>query len=150
MDNVYVRKNVIMYSEIEFLKQTIRQYAITISDPVRYIRNDLFFVTLSVANTKWDVLVDDEFTDFEKGSQTLRWFLVLFSLDLYNETEDILEWSQEHNIPPQDFISYYKNLPTIYSELETIVGNLDPQISDFDYTLRAGAYQELTRNIRSH
>jgi len=138
------------YPEINKLRESIENHSIEISEPLRHIRNTLFFVRLTVDGKSWEVLVDDEFQDFAKGSLTLRWFLVLFALDLFKEAEDILVWGREHTINPQEFLQYYKDLPTMYSEIEALVGDLDPQISDFDYTLRAGAYQELTRNHGSH
>ena len=135
------------YPELKKLAQYLKQHQIVISKSQEIIRNDLFFVQLSIDGQQWKVLIDDEFGDFAAGNVLMDWFLILYALELYDECEDILEWSRELNIQAANFLAYYKSLGTTYSEIEAKIGEIDACISTFDYTLNTGVTQTL-RNYK--
>lgn len=131
------------YSEVESLKSQFKKHNINISQAFGHLRKDLFFTTLTIGSKSWKILIDDEFGDFSKHHPVFDWFLVLFALDIYNDCEDILEWSNEHGIDAVILLDYYKSLATTYREVEGIIGTIDPLITTFDYTLRTGVVRAL-------
>ncbi|MEM1002079.1 MAG: hypothetical protein AAGH46_05480, partial [Bacteroidota bacterium] len=72
-----------------------------------------------------------------------KWFLVLYAFEVYAESEDILKWSKEINVRPEDYLEYYKGLNYTYNSVQTLIGDFDACISSFDYTLRTGVIKEL-------
>lgn len=133
-----------MYPEIQKLKNDFKNFKIKISKPIEFIRKDLFFIDLSINDRSWRILVDDEYQDFLKGNNLMNWYLVLNSLELYIETEDILEWSKELYIEEiENFLEYYKALAVTYKEIEKKLGKIDSYISSYDYEFRTGAIRAL-------
>ncbi|CAL2088424.1 hypothetical protein [Tenacibaculum sp. 190524A05c] len=133
------------YQEIENLKSDFNNHAIHISEPFDYVRKDLFYITLSIDNSSWKLLIDDEYGDFSRTNKLINWYLILAALESYRETEDILEWSKELCIEPSRFLDYYKNLDKIYKEIEHLLGKIDAQISSYDYSLRTGVMKALLK-----
>ncbi|MEO1033607.1 MAG: hypothetical protein AAFX55_19635 [Bacteroidota bacterium] len=131
------------YPEVEQLKNQLKKHKIKLSQGFNHIREDLFFTTLSIGSQSWDILIDDEFGDFSKHNRVFDWFLVLYALETYEECEDILEWSNFHGIDTTKQLDYYKSLATIYREIESTIGSIDPLIASFDYTLRTGVVRAL-------
>ncbi|WP_111683656.1 hypothetical protein [Winogradskyella tangerina] len=131
------------YLEVEHLKAQYKKYNIKISQGFGELREDTFFVTLTIGSKSWDILIDDEFKDFGKHNAVFDWFMVLYALETYEECEDMLEWSNYYGLEPNNLIDYYKNLATTYREIEGIIGPIDPLISSFNYTLRTGVVDAL-------
>lgn len=127
------------YPEIEKLKKEVLQFRIRIMKTNEAIRKDLFYVELWIDDQSFEILIDDEYSDFSSENKLVDWYLVLCALELYNDCEDILEWSKELAIKDvTQFLDYYKSLGTTYTTIEKILGKIDPQISSYDYTLRTG------------
>ena len=97
------------YQEIENLKADLEKHIIKISNPFDHIRKDLFFVILSINGNSWKLLIDDEYDDFSETNTLMNWFLVLYNLEAYAENKDILEWTNEINVNPKDFLDYYRD-----------------------------------------
>ncbi|CAL2103840.1 conserved protein of unknown function [Tenacibaculum sp. 190130A14a] len=133
------------HREVEKLKQHFELYHIVISAHKEFVRNDLFFVEVVINSHTFKILVEDEYRDFSTDSPLMNWYLVLISLELFNETEDILEWSNELNIPPTMFLEYYKSLATIYQKIEKLIGKVDPCISSFDYFNKTSTVRALLK-----
>lgn len=133
------------YQEIENLKSDFNNHAIHISEPFDYVRKDLFYITLSIDNSSWKLLIDDEYGDFSQTNKLINWYLILAALESYRETEDILEWSIELCIEPNNYLDYYKNLNNVYKEIEHLLGKIDAQISSYDYSLRTGVMKALLK-----
>lgn len=93
-------------------------------------------------------MVDDEYKDFELNKPAMNLCLVLRELEAYQEEEDILKWCNLKGLTPGTVgvLSYYKGLATIHKVVNEILGTIDPQISDFDFGLNAGAAQALRRS----
>lgn len=131
------------YLEVEHLKAQYNKYKINISQGFDHLRDDTFFVTLTIGTKSWDILIDDEFGDFAKHNAVFDWFMVLYALETYEECEDILEWSNYYGLEPDNLIEHYKTLASSYREIEAIIGPIDPLISSFNYTLRTGVVSAL-------
>ena len=133
------------YPEIEQLKSDFERFDIRISRPKEVLRNDLFFVDVSINNNTWTILIDDEYGDFSPNNPMANWFLVLFSLEGYAEAEDILEWGRDINFNAvEHLLDHYKSLAITYREIEEILGTIDARISSFDYQMRTGVVKTLT------
>ncbi|TCP23643.1 hypothetical protein EV195_108113 [Tenacibaculum skagerrakense] len=137
------------YQEIENLKADLEKHIIKISNPFDHIRKDLFFVTLSINGNSWKLLIEDEYDDFSETNTLMNWFLVLYNLESYEEAKDIMEWANEINVNPKDFLDYYRDLGTAYKEIEHQLGKIDAQISSYDYTLRTGVAKALANETSS-
>lgn len=135
----------VKYTEIEQLNSYFKNHEIKISKPTNWIRNDLFYVEVSINNNSSKILIEDEFNDFSSTNKLVNWFLVLYNLEHYIESNDILEWSKEIGVTPKNFLEYYRDLDTISKQIEHQIGTIDAQISSYDYTLRTGVYKELLR-----
>ncbi|AUC14037.1 hypothetical protein BTO06_02180 [Tenacibaculum sp. SZ-18] len=133
------------FAEIQKLNSYFFHHIIKISKPTDWIRTDLFYVKISINNNSWKILVEDEFNDFSSTNKLVNWFLILYNLEHYIKTNDILEWSKEITVAPEDFLEYYRNLDTISKQIEHQIGTIDAQISSYDYTLRTGVYKELLK-----
>ncbi len=131
------------YLELEQLKAQLRKYKIKISKGFNHINKDVFFITLTIGAKSWDILIDNEFGDFNSHNTVFDWFLVLYALDTYEDCEDILEWSNFYGIDATSQLDYYKSLATTYREIESIIGPIEPYISVFNYTLRTGIVKAL-------
>jgi hypothetical protein len=140
-----------IYPEIEALKSYFDKFRIEISRSNEVIREDLFFVDLSINGQLWKILVDDEYKDFDTNNPLVCLFLVFNSLEDYKDSDDFLTLSKVYNIDPSDmeWSEYYTSLDTIYQEIEKKIGEIDPCISPFDYNLRTGVIQSLMNSNTS-
>ena len=50
---------------------------------------------------------------------------------------------ERSNLP--QVIQFHKYLAEIYPEIETVLGKIDPEVSDWDFEMNAGAAQELRK-----
>lgn len=128
---------------VEDLRELIQKHdiRITLLDRVKERMKEVEF---SIGENRWNLLIEDESDDFNERNQPLCLFLVLNSLDIYNETSDILEWSHEHMLKDiSSWLSYYRTLEKAYSEISKHIGEITTYISPFDYELRAGEFQRL-------
>ena len=133
------------YLEIQKLERGYKYFGVSISSPTEVIRNDLFFVDIVIEGKSWVVLVDDEYEYFSMDNPLLNWFLVLNSLDIYDDCDDYLVWCKEYFVDAKSsrMISYYSSLSTTYLEIEEIIGRINPFISPYDYSLRTGVMKAL-------
>lgn len=132
-----------IYPEINELRSHFENHQIKISNEIEGIRNDLFFVEVVIDGFKFKTLIDDEFGDFAKHNLLFKWFLVLNSIEVYKESEDILEWSREINVSAESYLDYYKSFNMVYNRVKELMGKVDSCISNFDYTLRTGVIRAL-------
>lgn len=133
------------YPAIEKLKKYFENNSIAISGEKQFVRSDLFFVDVSINQQTFKILIEDEYGDFSNTNALINRLLVLISLKLFNETEDILEWSKELNISPSTFLEYYKSLSNTYQKIESLIGKIDPYISFYDYYNRTGIVRALLK-----
>lgn len=136
-----------IHPEIKALKKYFDPFEIKILKSNELIRDDLFFVALTIDQESWKILIDDEYSDFDLNKPLVNWFLILSALEIYAQTDDFLSWAKQKNIDASSikWLTYYKSLTTIYQEIEKKLGKIDSCISHYDYNLRTGAIVTLLK-----
>ncbi len=68
----------------------------------------------------------------------VAFYLVLSALEQYQEGPDFLVWANENYIDASSskWLSYYKSLDTITNEIEDTLGEINSQVSPYDYTMQ--------------
>ncbi len=100
---------------------------------------------IMIKNQSWKIYIDDEYGDCSKDKPLVVLYLMLFSLDVYRDSLDYLDWCNQNKINGSDlkWLTYYKSLEKTYFELKQILGDLDPCIDSFDYQIRNGVIDAL-------
>ena len=127
------------YPEIEKLKQYFKSFNILIEKLPENGSVDHIWVLLSINQKSWKIYVDDEYINFDKNN-LVAFYLTLSALEQYRDGSDFLVWANENYIIASDskWLSYYKSLDSIINEIEDIIGDINSQISSYDYTLQTG------------
>ena len=133
------------YSEITALKKYFEKYKISIVKTDEIKDDYLYFVDLAINNKTWQILVDDEYRDFTPEKPLVNFFLTLCALELYEESTDFLNWCNFLNLSPSNskWLTYYRDLNTIYREIEQTIGTIDSCITPLDYQLKTGVIDAL-------
>lgn len=137
------------FPEINRLNALREKFDVSIRKTGKFLRDRNYYpeVVFRIGSTSYNIYIDDEFNDLRIGNSLLNLCLVLRSLEIYEDTDDYLQWCTELGIDSSDNIAraYHMGLRTMYSEIESRIGKIDSCISDFDFELNAGAAQELRR-----
>lgn len=133
------------YPELQKLKKYQEENGIQIS--LLGEKDSLLLVKFESNKGSWDIYIQDEGGDFDKSNQILCIYLALKSLVDYIDETDFLAWTNFYGLDDFDtfWLDYYRSLDKTIYEIEFHFGKIDPCINSFDYELRAGAFQELTR-----
>lgn len=127
------------YPEIEKLRNYLKEKKISFK---RLESKDKFFfpVIFSINNQSWTIYLYDEYEDFDETKPLICFYLTLVALDEYWVSEDYLVWCNGYGLDPSetDYLEHFRDLASIYREIESILGKIDPCVSDYDYTLRTG------------
>jgi hypothetical protein len=104
-------------------------------------------VEVSIDKQKFQLYVDDEYEDFKKENSLLSFCLVLRELENYQNGKDYLDWCTECELDPGNtqIKEYYSSLAKTFAEIKLLLGMIDSQISDYDFSLNDGAAQELRK-----
>ncbi len=132
LNNIYIKHQVeIRFSTTEFLAGD----------------KDYCAVTFKLGTKEFNFFVEDEYDDIQYDYPLLNLCLVLRELEYYIETDDYLLWCKERSLDEKNtaILSHYKNLGKVYREVEKIIGNIDSQISDWDFEMGSGASWELRK-----
>ena len=134
-----------VYPELEKLKAYQKANAINIR--LLGSRDNLLLVSLDSNQGSWEIFIQDEGGDYDESNQILCLYLVLKSLEDYKDETDFLAWSNFNGLDDFDvfWLDYYRGLDKKVYEIEFHFGEIDSFIQSFDYELRAGAFQELTK-----
>ena len=102
-------------------------------------------IKMTINSKSWDLYVDDEYGDSRFEKPLVALYLVLFSLEIYFDSYDFLDWSRQNQINPSqtEWLTYYKTLGKTYTEIKEILGEVDSCISSFDYQMRNDVIDEL-------
>ena len=133
------------YQEIEKLKSIYIEHSIQIK-PLKRANNEGFLLAeITIEKQSWKIYIDDEYGDCNKDKPLVALYLMLFSLDVYHDSLDYLDWCNQNKINGSDlkWLTYYKSLEKTYSELKQIIGDMDPCIDSFDYQIRNGVIDAL-------
>ena len=104
-------------------------------------------VAFKLGGKTFNFYVEDELDDLRYNYPLLNLCLVLRELEGYAYAQDYLIWCQERYLDPKNerILANYRNLATIYREVEGIMGKIDSQISDWDFEMGSGASWELRK-----
>ncbi|MBN7816762.1 hypothetical protein [Algoriphagus pacificus] len=133
------------YPELEKLKAFQKAHDIKIQ--LLGERDELLLVNFESNKGSCELYIQDEGEDYDESNQILCLYLVLKSLEDYKDETDFLAWSNFYGLDDFDvfWLDYYRSLDKRVYEIEFHFGKIDPFINSFDYELRAGAFQELTK-----
>lgn len=124
------------YPEIEKLKQYFTDFNILIEKLPEDGTVSHIWALLTINNKSWEIYVDDEYQDFDKNN-LVAFYLTLNALEQYRDDPDFLVWAKENYIDASNskWLSYYKSIDTIINEIEGILGEINSQISYYDYSM---------------
>lgn len=136
------------FPEITKLEEFISVNAVvTTPVPGRFLNEKNYYpqVEFEIGNKIFTLFVDDEFDDLKLNKAPLSLCVVLREIEGVNIEGPYPNWSKALNLDESnaEVHTHYDNLQKISKELETQVGSFDSAISDYDFTLNAGAAQEL-------
>ena len=133
------------YPEIKALLDHFKAHRIEIGQVGDYRHHGLIEVSFSIDDVTWTLYVDDEYKDFKEDRPVMCLYLVLFSLEMYQDSDDFLVWCNYWNLDTSDskWLEYYRDLGGITRDIESKLGSLDPQVNDLDYQLRTGVVDVL-------
>lgn len=132
LNNIYINHKVeIWFSTTDFLADN----------------KDYRAVEFKVAEKIFHFYVEDEYDDIRYNYPLLNLCLVLRELEYYIETDDYLIWCNERSLDVKNtvILTHYKNLGTVYREVENIIGKIDSYVSDWDFEMGSGASWELRK-----
>ena len=132
LNNIYIKHKVeIRFSTTGFLADN----------------KDYHSVEFKAGGKLFNFYVEDEYDDIRYNYPLLNLCLVLRELEYYIDTDDYLIWCNERSLDVKniDIQAHYKNLGSIYREVENIIGKIDSQISDWDFEMGSGASWELRK-----
>ena len=131
------------YSQLKVLENIYKEHQVKIT-----ISKDTFLggkkeypaVKITLGDKTFDLYVDDELDDIRFGIPLLNLCLVLRELEFYKYPDDYLHWCKETKFESGDIqvLNYYRSLGTTYREIEGIIGEINSQISDWDFEMNAG------------
>lgn len=136
------------YAEIESLRQYFQNRTIAIQLLELPAKGCSRWMDFQVDGQKWRLLIEDEFDELESDNQVLKLFLVLSSLEGYEEAADFLEWARdsEQDAADSEVLEYFRSLDKIVPEIKSALGGINPFITSYDYHMNAGAAKAL-RNL---
>ena len=139
-----------LFSEIHALEKIYHDHKVKIrvsEDDFSFTALGHVWITFTLNNHTFVLLVDDEYKDFSIDNSLLHLCLVLRELETYYEEEDLLAWSKHKYVDPGNskILDYYRSLSNIYTQVEQILGNIDSHVSYFDFEMNAGAAQFLRK-----
>lgn len=132
LNNIYVKHNVeIRFSTTDFLVESKGYRA----------------VTFKLGGKVFNFYVEDELDDIRYNYPLLNLCLVLRELEGYAYAEDYLIWCQERYLDPKNeaVLANYRNLATVYRDVEEIMGEINSQVSDWDFEMGSGASWKLRK-----
>lgn len=93
----------------------------------------------------WELYIEDEYGYFNVQNQTLCVFLVLRSLEDYQESRDYSNWCHQYGIDSSKVVwqQYYERLKKVYLEVSNSIGEIDSIINPMDFQLSSGDFAKL-------
>jgi len=136
------------YEEVQNLIEFFKKFEVHIDIfEKEYLANNKNYkaVSIKLTNKTFKLFIDDDLLDSSYNNPILNLILVLRELEKYNEVEDFLDWCNESGFEPEntEVLSYYKDLATIYRDIESTVGKINSYVSNWDYEMGSGPMSEL-------
>ncbi|MFY0630170.1 MAG: hypothetical protein JXR05_07290 [Flavobacteriaceae bacterium] len=138
------------YPEIEALNKIYVEHKVEI----RFSTTDFLVdskeyraVEFKIGGKVFHFYVEDEVDDIRYNYPTLNLCLVLRELEGYAYAPDYLVWCQERYLDPKDenILANFRNLATIYREVEEIMGEIKCPVSDWDFEMGSGPMYRLRK-----
>ncbi|MFT6244467.1 MAG: hypothetical protein ACJA0U_001186 [Salibacteraceae bacterium] len=75
--------------------------------------------------------------------------MVLRELSIYKEEDDFLSWCHKNgsDASSHEVLNYYRDLKSMFHEIKSILGTIDPLISNYDYGLGTIIHSSITRQL---
>lgn len=130
-----------IYPEIEKLKEYLITFSMAFEKhDMPENKEDAFWVQFIINDQSWNIFISDEYQHFNKANPLICLFLVLSALEIYYESQDYLDWCKEEalNATNLNWLEYYKSLEKTYKEIKNVLGEINPHIPYFDYSLQTG------------
>ena len=142
-----------LYPEIQALQDVLNKHRIIIEpaqEHPNFTATGHQWVNFTLNGQQFVLLIDDEYSDLQYNHPTLNLCLVLRELENYIEEDDILTWTKVNGLDVSNnkVLEYYRSLSKIYAQIRSVLGSIDSHISTYDFTLNAGAAQELRRQAK--
>ena len=139
------------YPEIERLNELWVKYKVsTKTDRNAVLGGDKFYpkVNFSLGGESFYLYVDDEYDDLRSNYPLLNFCLVLRELEGFAFSPEYKVWCQERFFDPENEQVYaaFNHLENVYKEVKTLMGEINSQVTDFDFEMNAGAAQALRRS----
>ena len=136
------------YPEIIALEALVNKFKIAFDISGDILLDDLKdypWVEIKLGNKTFSLFVNDEYEDFRLGIPSLSLCVLLRELECYEDAKDFLEWCKNNglNASASKVHCYYLHLENVFQDLKKMLGKIDSRISDFDFTLNAGAARAL-------
>jgi hypothetical protein len=133
-------------NEIKQLAALQQKYDLKVI-PRGAIKDNLIPVDFISGNKSWYLYISDEYNDFHPKNQLMCIFLVLRTLEDYEESSDFLVWCNQYGLNASHihWLTYFKELGIRYTEIKNTLGTIHSMISSLEYQLRSGAFYELTQ-----
>ncbi|KAA3611239.1 MAG: hypothetical protein D8M58_14810 [Calditrichaeota bacterium] len=132
LNNIFIKHKIeIRFSSSDFLAEN----------------EDYRAVEFKVEGKTFNFYVEDENGDIRYNYPLLNLCLVLRELEFYAESDDFLIWCKERYLEPKNekVLAHFRNLGTIYREVEKILGKIDSQVSDWDFEMGSGPMWDLRK-----
>ena len=138
------------YPEIAALEELIRKFSIRLKrldKPGLREGVESLAISFSIRERSFELFIEDEYKDWQEKNQALCLCLALRELEEYEEEADYFSWCNARGYPGniERIRQYHMDLRRIYREVEEVLGEIDAQVSNWDFEMNAGAAQELRR-----
>jgi hypothetical protein len=142
------------YPEIEALQKLADNFEIEIViQSGQYLAGNENYpaAKFTTKDQSFELFLYDEYEDLKWNNPLLHLCLALMELENYDDAEDYLQWCTFRGLEAanEEMRSYHTGLGETYNALKNILGEIDPQVSYFDFELNAGAAQALRKGNTS-
>ncbi len=136
------------YKEVEKLRELYEKHGIEIVVSKNDFLNnqkDYPAIKITLDGYSFDMYAEDEYNNFQINNPLLTLCVVLRELEDYEYASDYTEWCIHHyfDVKNVQVLAYYRSLARTYREIESLIGKIHGQISDFDFECNAGPMWEL-------
>lgn len=136
------------YPELTRLQSLQKEHSLSVSALDTPSVERPFQVELRLKGQSWQLFIEDEYGDFSTSNQLACLYLVLRSLEDYEEAEDYINWCGQYGLNASDnsWLDYFLGLEWLLREIKETIGKIEPCISSWDYQMRSGAYSAMMQS----
>ena len=136
-----------MYPVVENLVNAVKKYNIRFSvEPESKTLSKIFYrrITMICSGQNFNLAVNDEFEDAERGNLVVLLHLVLQECEMYEEAKDYLVWCRDAGLDAADITarSIYFELRETVPQIRELLGDLKA-VSGYDIEFNTAVAQAL-------